>query len=58
MLETAKLFHSVFPEFNPEKESEPFELNQSQNWYDRGIRLCKDVYQEKYHPLKKVVLAM
>jgi len=58
MLEAAKLFHIAYPEFNPETESEPFEINQTQNWYDRGITLCKDVYKDKYEPLKKIVLSM
>lgn len=55
MLVAANCLHKVFPNDRPAEQANRFEYEE---FNQRGVELCRDVYKDKYEPLKKKVMTI
>jgi len=58
MLTAAEILHDELPNDNPESHLTPVSTDESTDWFDRGLALCRQVYDGNYDLLKDRVEGM
>lgn len=56
MLEAAAILDTEFPLDNKDYDLQKVSEIESEDWFDRGMDLCRQVYKDKYEPLRKKIM--